>query len=124
VNCDTKEAIKVKTLRSGEKMVVELGPFKCPSDALLEQAFYLCYRVENGWERLGYRFGLRVRGVKNVEVKKMESASRDMIRNLKTLSGSRKSEDYLAMKLKEMDIDLTNVEIEDELLIEIIRMIK
>lgn len=66
MSCETKEATKVKTLKSGEKMVVEVGPFKCNSDALLEQAFYLCHRLQDGWERLGYRFGLRVRGVKNV----------------------------------------------------------
>jgi hypothetical protein len=47
-------------------MIVELGPFKCQNEALLEQAFYLCQRLEDGWERLGYRFGLRVRGVKSV----------------------------------------------------------
>jgi hypothetical protein len=36
--------MNVKTLKSGEKMVVVLGPFKCDNEALLEQAFYLCYR--------------------------------------------------------------------------------
>jgi hypothetical protein len=72
-----------------------LGPFKCESEALLEQAFYLCYRKEDGWERLGYRFGFRVRGFKKSEVKKLESTSRELIRNLKMISGSRKSEEYL-----------------------------
>jgi len=57
-------------------------------------------------------------------VKKMESKSRDVIRNLKLLSGSRKSEEYIEMKLKAMEIDLNNLEIEDEILIEIIRLIQ
>jgi hypothetical protein len=82
----------VKTLKSGEKMFLELGPFKCETEGLLEQAFYLCFRTENGWERLGYRFGFRTRGFKISEVKKTESNTRDLIRNLKLLSGSKKSE--------------------------------
>lgn len=98
----------MNTVRSGEKMVVEVGPFSCQNENLLEKAFYLCYRLENGWERLGYRFGFRVRGYKNVEVKKVESNGRDLIRNLKLLSGSRKSEDYISMKLRDMDIDINN----------------
>lgn len=51
-------------------MVVSLGPFKCENESLLEKAFYLCFRQENGWERLGYRFGFRVRGEK-IEPKKI-----------------------------------------------------
>ena len=124
VDCETRESVSVKTLRSGEKMVITLGPFKCENECLLEKAFYLCHRIEDGWERLGYRFGFRIHGFRNVEVKKLESSSRDIIRNLKTLSGSRKSEEYIAMKLKAMDIDLSNAQIEDEVLIEIIRLIK
>jgi hypothetical protein len=58
-----------------------------------------------------------------VEVKKIESNSRDLIRNLKLLSGSKKSEDYIAKRLKSMDIDLNNLEMDDEILIEIIRSI-
>ena len=54
----------------------------------------------------------------------MESKSRDVIRNLKLLSGSRRSEEYIEMKLKAMEIDLNNLEIEDEILIEIIRLIQ
>ena len=92
-------------------MVIELGPFKCENEGLLEQAFYLCYRKENGWERLGYRFGFRVKGFKKVEVKKLESNGREMIRDLKMLSGSRKSEDYIEMKLKSMNIDIQNMQI-------------
>ena len=76
VNCETKEARPVGSLRAGEKMVVELGPFRCESEAVMTQAFYLCHRTEEGWERLGYRFGLRVKGVRAQEPKKMESQSR------------------------------------------------
>lgn len=101
-----------------------MGPFRCESESLLEKAFYLCHRIEDGWERLGYRFGFRVRGIKNVEVKKIVPSSREIIRNLKTLSGSRKSEEYIAMKLKEMEIDVGTAQIDDEVLIEIIRLIK
>lgn len=105
-------------------MIVEVGPFKCENEALLERAFYLCYRSQNGWERLGYRFGLRVRGLKNVEMRKMEQSGRELIQNLKVLSGSKKSVDYIGMKLKDMKIDLNKLEMEDEILIEIIRHIQ
>ncbi len=81
----------MKTLKKGEKMIIEVGPYKCQNETLLEQHFYLCYRIQDGWERLGYRFGFRIKGVKKTEVKKMECSQRDMIRNLKMLSGSRKS---------------------------------
>lgn len=90
-----------------------MGPFKCEHDGFLENAFYLCERKEDGWERLAYKFGFRIRGFKNVEVKKLEPTCRDLIRNLKVLSGSRKSEDYIGMKLKAMDIDLNNIQMED-----------
>ena len=60
----------METLKSRERMVVSLGPFKCENESLLEKAFYLCFRQENGWERLGYRFGFRVRGEK-IEPKKI-----------------------------------------------------
>lgn len=35
VDCDSKESIKANTLKSGERMVVELGPFKCENEGLL-----------------------------------------------------------------------------------------
>lgn len=101
-----------------------MGPFQCDSEALLERAFYLCHRVEDGWERLGYRFGLRVRGTKNVEMRRIEQTGRELIQNLKVLSGSKKSVEYIAMKLKDMKIDLNKLEMEDEILIEIIRHIQ
>lgn len=101
-----------------------MGPFKCDTEALLEKAFYLCHRVQGGWERLGYRFGLRVRGIKNVEMRRIEQTGRELIQNLKVLSGSKKSVEYIGMKLKDMKIDLNKLEMEDEILIEIIRHIQ
>lgn len=95
VNCETKEAKKVNSLRAGEKMVVEVGPFRCENEAVMTQAYYLCYRTEEGWERLGYRFGLRVKGFKPQEPKKIESQSREILKNLKVMSGSKKSVEYL-----------------------------
>ena len=52
-----------------------------------------------------------MKGFKKVEVKKLESNGREMIRDLKMLSGSRKSEEYIEMKLKSMNIDIQNMQI-------------
>ena len=95
VNCETKEAQKVKSLKAGEKMLIEVGPFRCENEAVMTQAYYLCYRTEEGWERLGYRFGLRVKGFRAQEPKKMESQAREMLKSLKVMSGSKKSVEYL-----------------------------
>jgi hypothetical protein len=40
------------------------------------------------------------------------------------VSGSSKSEEYLMLKLKSMDIDVMNLEMEDEVIIEVIRQFK
>jgi hypothetical protein len=99
----------VKTLRSGEKTVLRLGPFLCEDEQVLRKSYHLCYRADNGWVRIGHRFGLRVLGFRKKE-KKVEEETMQLIKDLKMLSGSEKSEGYLAVKLKEMGIDLKNIE--------------
>lgn len=73
-------------------MIVEVGPFSCTDEKLLQKFYYLCYRIGDKWCRLGYKFGFRVRGTKKVEVKQLEVNNRQRIRDLKLMSGSKKSE--------------------------------
>jgi hypothetical protein len=47
-----------------------------------------------------------VRGVKAKGVRKIVSSQRERIRELKMLSGSCKSEEYLSLKLRSMGIDV------------------
>ena len=66
VDCDTKESRLVKSLKNHEQTTLEVGPFVCNDDTLLEKLYYLCYQVEDKWMRIGYKFGLRVRGIRVV----------------------------------------------------------
>lgn len=48
---------------------------------------------------------------------------RERIRDLKMLSGSKKSEEYLLMKLKSLGINLLQISMDDEVLIDLIKQI-
>jgi hypothetical protein len=103
----------VSALKSGNKMVIELGPFICKNESLLEKTYSLCYKEGEEFIRFGHKFGFSVKGVKKNEIKKNDSLiqEKEKISDLKMLSGSKKSEEYLKMKLKSMGIDLLNIQI-------------
>ena len=63
--------------------------------------------------RIGYKFGLRVRGIRVVVPLVNVNANEEVmtkIRDLKSISGSYKNEEYLLLKLKEMGVDVLNQE--------------
>ena len=107
-------------------MMVELGPFVCKTDNILEKTFSLFYKKDDQFIRFGHVFGFSVRGVKKTEIKKNDSIDkeRERVRDLKMITGSSKSEEYLSLKLKSLGIDLLNLTIDDESLIEIVKQIK
>jgi hypothetical protein len=67
-----------------------------------------------------------VRGAKKVDIVKNDTfeKEREKIRDLKEISGSNKSEEYLSLKLKSLGINLVESELDDESLIDIIKQIK
>lgn len=74
--------------------------------------------------RFGHKFGFMVRGVKAKGVRKIVSSPRERIRELKRVSGSCKSEEYLSLKLRSMSIEVMSLEVEDEMLVDVIRGFK
>lgn len=124
VDINTKESTIMKTLYSGEDTQVELGPFLCDSEKTLEKGFFLAYRENGELVRFGYKFGFCVRGCKPSEPKKLLVDPRRTVRALKEKSGSKKSEEYLMIKLKSFGVDLSNIELEEELLLDLIRQIQ
>ena len=106
-------------------MEIQMGPFSCKDNATLEKTYSLFYKEGDELVRFGHKFGFSVKGVKRSEVKKNDTVEKERVRiqELKMLSGSKKSEEYLAMKLKSMGIDLLNIEMEDELILEVIRQL-
>ena len=58
-------------------------------------------------------------------IKKNDTVEKERVRvqELKMLSGSKKSEEYLTMKLKSLGIDILNIEMEDELILEVINQL-
>ena len=125
IDSEQKRGKRVTSLKNGQKMVVELGPFICKNDATLEKTYSLFYKEGDELVRFGHKFGFTVKGVKKSEVKKNDTIEKQRVRvqELKMLSGSKKSEEYLTMKLKSMGINLLNIEMEDELILEVIRQI-
>ena len=67
-----------------------------------------------------------MRGAKKVDIVKNDTfeKEREKIRDLKEISGSNKSEEYLSLKLKSLGINLVESELDDESLIDIIKQIK
>lgn len=119
------EGKRVTALKSGDQMQVDVGPFVCKNDNVLEKTYSLFYKEGNELVRFGHKFGFSVRGAKRVDIKKNESAQKEKekLRYLKTISGSTKSEEYLGLKLKSLGIDLLNLAIDEESLVEIIKQI-
>lgn len=106
-------------------MVIELGPFSCKNDSTLEKTYSLFYKEGEELVRFGHKFGFSVKGVKKSEIKKNDTVEKERVRvqELKMLSGSKKSEEYLTMKLKSLGIDILNIEMEDELILEVINQL-
>lgn len=86
-----------------------MGPFVCSNEGLFEKTYVLCYREGGELVRFGHKFGFSVRGVKAKTVRKVVCSQRERIRDLKMVSGSSKSEEYLILKLKSMGIDVMNL---------------
>jgi len=107
-------------------MYVEFGPFVCKNENILEKTYSLFYKDGDELVRFGHKFGFTVRGVKKVDIVKNDTfeKERERIRDLKEVSGSRKSEEYLSLKLKSLGINLLESELDDENLIDIIKQIK
>ena len=126
IECGKTEGKRVSALKSGDKMVVELGPFVCRDQTVLEKTYSLFYKEEDQLVRFGHKFGFAVKGVKKAEIKKNDSIEKEQekIRDLKAISGSLKSEEYLGLKLKSLGIDLLDVQLEEEMLVDIVRQIK
>lgn len=82
----------LSALKTAQTAEVELGPFVCNSEGVLEKTYVLCYREGDNLVRFGHKFGFAVRGLKLKSVRKVVSNQRERIRDLKMLSGSSKSE--------------------------------
>lgn len=126
IECGSTEGRRVSALKKGDKMVIEMGPFVCKNESVLEKTYSLCYKEGEELIRFGHKFGFTVKGVKKSTIKKNDSLllEKERIRDLKMLSGSNKSEEYIGMKLKSLGIDLLNLQMEDELILELIRQLK
>ena len=107
-------------------MMVDVGPFVCKNDNVLEKTYSLFYKDGDDLVRFGHKFGFSVRGAKRIDLKKNNSAEKEKekLRDLKAISQSKKSEEYLGTKLKSMGIDLLEPAIDEESLIDIIKQIK
>lgn len=104
-------------------MVIELGPFVCKNESILEKTYSLCYTEGKELIRFGHKFGFSVKGMKKGEIKKNDRLlqEKERIQDLKKMSGSNKSEEYLGMKLKSLGIDIMDLQMDEELLFELIR---
>ena len=120
------EGKRVSALKRGDKMLVDVGPFACKNDNVLEKTYSLFYKDGDELVRFGHKFGFSVRGARRMDIKKNESAEKEKekLRDLKAISGSPKSEEYLGMKLKSLGIDLLEPAIDEESLIDIVKQIK
>lgn len=107
-------------------MLVDVGPFVCKDENAVEKTYSLFYKEGEELIRFGHKFGFSVKGVKKSEIVKNDSIEkeRQQLRDLKSISGSTKSEEYLSLKLKSLGINLLELEIDEESLIEIVKQIK
>lgn len=107
-------------------MHVEFGPFVCKTDNVLEKTYSLFYKEGDELIRFGHKFGFSVRGAKKLGLVKNDSfeKEREKIEVLKAISGSKKSEEFLSLKLKSLGINLLDTDLDDESLIDIINQIK
>ena len=126
IECGKTQGKRVSALKSGDKMQVDVGPFVCKDENVLEKTYSLFYKEGEELVRFGHKFGFSVRGAKRAEIFKNDSVQKEKerLQDLKSVSGSTKSVEYLSLKLKSLGIDLLNLEIDDEGLIEIIKQIK
>jgi hypothetical protein len=126
VECGKTEGKRVSALKNGDKMVIELGPFVCKNNTILEKTYSLFYKDGEELVRFGHKFGFSVKGAKKIDIKKSDTIEREKekLSVLKVISGSKKTEEYLALKLKSMGINVLNLELDDETIIEIIRQVK
>ena len=116
IEAGQKSGKRLSTLKKGGKMTVDVGPFMCKNEDLLEKTYSLYYKDGEEMIRFGHKFGFTVRGVKRGEMKKnvKTEQEREKIRDLKVISGSLKSEEYLNLKLKSLGIDVLNLQMDDE----------
>jgi len=78
--------------------LVKIGDFDCRDESKLQRAYYLCYEKDHEYVRFSKKFGFTVMGV-NQKVTKINFDWKKTLKELKMLSGSTKSVDYLAKKL-------------------------
>lgn len=74
--------------------------------------------------RFGHKFGFATKGERPVSVIKVKQDPLNKLRLLKYQSGNQKSEQYLMMKLRTMGINMSELELDDQIMIDIIREIK
>lgn len=72
----SKEGKPLSALRTGEKMSIELGPFVCQNEGVLEKTFVLCYKEGGNMIRFGHKFGFSVQGFKVKQVKNVSTSLR------------------------------------------------
>ena len=126
IECGKTQGKRVSALTSGDKMMVDVGPFICKDESALEKTYSLFYKDGEDLVRFGHKFGFSVRGAKRADIFKNDSVEREKekLKELKSVSGSSKSEEFLGLKLKSLGIDLLNLELDEESLIEIVKQIK
>jgi hypothetical protein len=61
---------RVTSLKGGDQMQVDVGPFVCKNEHILEKTYSLFYKEGNEMIRFGHKFGFSVRGAKRAEIKK------------------------------------------------------